>query len=69
MPARYSFNDVNNESDLENVNLDIYCWFCVAMAQGAKAKMFRRKKYHQGAVIEWNLFERLAGRVAIDHYL
>ena len=58
------------ESDLEeNVNLDNLLFGLCGYGSGAKAKVFEGKVSPQWreVVSRWNLFERLAGRVAIDH--
>ena len=58
------------ESDLEeNVNLDNMLFGLCGYGSGAKAKVFEGKvsKRWREVVSRWHLFERLAGRVAIDH--
>ncbi|MAK20532.1 MAG: hypothetical protein CMA05_04385, partial [Euryarchaeota archaeon] len=58
------------ESDLEeNVNLDNMLFGLCGYGSGAKAKVFEGKvsPRWREVVSRWHLFERLAGRVAIDH--
>jgi len=58
------------ESDLEeNDNLDNELLGLCGYGSGAKAKVFEGKvsPRWREVVSRWNLFERLAGRVAIDH--
>jgi len=57
------------ESDLEdNANLDDAMFGMCGYGSGAKAKVFEGKVNHRWreVVARWHLFERLAGRVAID---
>jgi len=58
------------ESDLEeNFNLDNMLFGLCGYGSGAKAKVFEGKvsPRWREVVSRWHLFERLAGRVAIDH--
>ena len=58
------------ESDLEeNVNLDDVLFGLCGYGSGAKAKVFEGKvsPRWREVVSRWHLFERLGGRVAIDH--
>jgi hydroxymethylglutaryl-CoA synthase len=58
------------ESDLEeNSNLDNTLFGLCGYGSGAKAKVFEGKvsPRWREVVSRWHLFERLAGRVAIDH--
>ena len=58
------------ESDFEdNCNLDNTLFGLCGYGSGAKAKVFEGKVNHRWreVVAGWHLFERLAGRMAIDH--
>ena len=58
------------ESDLEdNSNLDNVLFGMCGYGSGAKAKVFEGKvnPRWREVVATWRLFERLAGRMAIDH--
>jgi len=58
------------ESDLEdNSNLDNVMFGMCGYGSGAKAKVFEGKvnPRWREVVATWRLFERLAGRMAIDH--
>ena len=58
------------ESDLEdNSNLDNALFGMCGYGSGAKAKVFEGKvnSRWREVVATWRLFERLAGRMAIDH--